>query len=128
MKWRNLITLLAAGIAIIGVAYFALTPTSPCGTFPAQFSNAERLEIESAIQRERYARCIDYLKGGEFREALRWLRRSRAQKIWDVGIFENGAIWLNVGIINEHSDQKVITGRFFMKREFGNWKITLVLP
>ena len=108
---------------ITATALLPRAPASPRGTFPDRLSASEIVEIETAVRRERYARSVRFLRAGEFAEAWRWLNRSRAQKVWDVGEQPDGGLWLHVGVDRETA-RRSMTGRFILRRQTGRWVIT----
>lgn len=124
MKRRPITFILAAAILIVSLTYLTVTPSPIPGDFPAHISTAEKQQIASAIDRDRYARCVRYLKDGQFRATWQWLKRSRDQRIWDVGDQPDGAIWVHLGNVDTSNRKGYsLTIRYIVKKEAGKWKI-----
>jgi hypothetical protein len=117
-----IVTLALAGVCLAIIAFLRPPPTA--GTFPAQFSGAEKRQVVSAANWDAVKQSLRAFARGQFGEARRWVLNSRKQTVRIIGNQGEGKIWVTFGVPDAGaSDGYAIWARYIMKKQNGRWII-----
>ena len=124
MRRRVIIASFAIATALcIGLIAY-LRPPPPDGTFPLQFSDAEKRQVVSAANSDAIRQTLRAIGHGQCSEARRWILNSRRQTVRSIGRQGEGKVHVDFGVDDPNeSDGYFIWARYIMKNENGRWVV-----